>query len=244
MASKSETGHYKNVANLKTLNTYLESLGEKYNPSKKSIQLKLLTEQQEQAENVLNAIKNSFTGYSAAVDVQEAAFEPLDKFITRLVRAFKSSISNPAEAETAISIQNKIRGSKKGKIDISEETTPDGKDTISTSRRSYDSRLESFNQLISILAANEEYQPNEPEMQVASLEAMAARLKEKTEAVDKAATPLINNRFIRNELLYNPKSGLVSVSIKAIKDYVISVFGSGSPQIKYINTLSFSNLVR
>lgn len=244
MASTSETGHYKNVANFKTLNNYLDSLGNRYNPAQKNIQLSQLVDLQAQAEQVLINIQNAFTAYSAAIDDQQAAFELLNKMVTRLVRAYKSCITNPAEAETAISLQKKIRGSKQAKIDISKETTPDGKDTISTSRLSYDNRLDNFQQLIMILAANKDYQPNEPELQVSYQRSLAGALKEKTEAVDLASAPLINNRIARNELLYSPQSGLITVSVKAIKDYIISVFGAGSPQIRYINTLGLRTSIK
>ncbi|MBL7703617.1 MAG: hypothetical protein JNM14_15305 [Ferruginibacter sp.] len=242
MASNSETGHVKNVANLKTLNGYLASLGAQYNPSKKAIELPQLQQLHTDAENALAAIQAAFPPYHAAVDAQEAAFANLDKLVTRLVRAYKSAIENPAEAETVISLQKLISGRNKKKPNPEEEPR-DGKDPISESKRSYDNRQANFQALIKTMAANPNYKPNETELQITTIQAYADELKAKTEAVDAVSTPIINGRIARNKILYADKTGFIPGTIKAIKDYIISVFGAGSPQIKYINTLKFKSMV-
>lgn len=238
MASASETGHAKNVANFKTLNGYLASLGARYNPSKKSIQLPNLQTQYTVAGQALAAIQDAFPPFTAAIDEQQAAFKPLDKLVTRVVRAYKAAVDNPAEAETAISLQKKINGKGK-KTDPRKEPVEGAADPISTSQLSYDNRQANFQLLVKTLAANPDYQPNEPDLQTTSLQTLADELKQKTEAVDVVAAPLINGRITRNDILYHPQTGLVPGTIKAVKDYVISVYGAGSPQIKYINTLKF-----
>lgn len=237
MASTSETGHAKNVANSKTLNGYLVSLGAQYNPTKSSITLPQLQVVQSDAEKALAAIQDAFPAFSAAVDEQEAIFKPLDKLVTRMVRAYKASVDNPAEAETAISLQKKINGKGK-KTNIKKEPVQ-GEDPISTSQLSYDNRQANFQLLVKTMAANPDYKPNETDLQIVTLQALANELKLKTEAVDTAAAPLINGRIARNSLLYNPKTGLVPLVINDVKSYIISVFGAGSPQIKHINTLKF-----
>ena len=243
MSSKSETGHTKNVANIKTLNGYLASLGAQYNPSKKAIQLPQLQQLHTDAENALTTIQDAFPAYYAAVDAQEAAFAPLDKLVTRLVRAYKSAIDNPAEAQTVISLQKLISGESKKKPKPEDEPA-DGKDTISISKRSYDNRHANFQSLIKTMAANANYKPNETELQIVTVQAYADELKTKTEAVDAVATPIINGRIARNKILYADKTGFIPGTINTIKDYVISVFGANSPQIKYINTLKFKRMIK
>jgi hypothetical protein len=238
MASKSETGHTKNVANLKTLNGYLASLGAQYNPSKKAIQLPQLTQVQTDAENALAAIQDAFPAYYAAVDAQEAAYAPLSKLVTRLVRAYKSAIDNPAEAQTVISLQKLISGGGKKRPKPEEEPT-DGKDPISDSKKSYDNRHTNFLSLIKTMAANPNYSPNETELQIATLQTYATELKTKTEAVDAVTTPIINGRIVRNKILYADNTGFIPATINAVKNYIISVFGASSPQIRHINTLKF-----
>ncbi len=241
MSSTSETGHAKNVANLKTLNGYLASLGAKYNPTKKSIQLPRLQTLHTDAEKALTTIQDAFPLFTAAVDEQEAIFKPLDKLVTRVVRAYKSAVDNPAEAETAISLQKKINGKGK-KANPKKEPVEGEPDPISTSQLSYDNRQANFQLLVKTVAANPDYKPNEPELQAAALQALADELKQKTEAVDAVTVPLINGRISRNELLYHSQTGLYPTVVNAVKDYIISVYGAGSPQIKYINTLKFKEI--
>jgi hypothetical protein len=190
------------------------------------------------AENALAAIQDAFPPYYAAVDAQEAAFAPLDKLVTRLVRAYKAAIENPAEAETLISLQKLISGGSRKKPKPEDEPA-DGKDPISDSKRSYDNRHTNFQSLIKTMAANPNYKPNETELQIANLQIYADELKTKTEAVDAVATPIINGRIARNKILYADNTGFVPATLNAIKNYIISVFGASSPQIRYINTLKF-----
>ena len=142
MASTSETGHTKNVSNLKTLNGYLASLGAQYNPTKNSIVLAQLQALHTNAEKALTDIQNAFPAFAAAVDEQEAIFKPLDKLVTRVVRAYKAAVDNPAEAETGISLQKKING--KGKKTNPRQEPKEGEDPISTSQLSYDNRQANF----------------------------------------------------------------------------------------------------
>ena len=240
MASNSETGHAKNVANLKTLNGYLASLGAKYNPTKKSITLPRLQAMHKDADKALTDIQDALPAFSAAVDAQEAVFKPLDKLVTRMVRAYKAAIENPAEAETAIALQKKINGQGK-KADPKKEPA-EGEDPISTSQLSYDNRQANFQLLVKTMAANPNYLPNETELQISTLQALADELKQKTEAVDATSAPLINGRIARNSILYKSQTGLLPDVLKAVKDYIISVYGAGSPEIKYINTLKFKGI--
>ncbi len=238
MSSNSETGHAKNVANLKTLNGYLSSLGAKYNPTKKAIGLPQLQTLHTSSEQALTAIQDAFPLFTAAVDEQEAVFKPLNKLVTRIVRAYKSAVDNPAEAETAVSLQKKISGMGKKK-DPKKEPAAGEEDPISTSQLSFDNRQANFQLLVKTVAANPDYKPNETDLQVATIQALADELKQKTEAVDVVAAPIINGRITRNDVLYHPTTGLYPTTINAVKNYIISVFGAGSPQIKYINTLKF-----
>lgn len=240
MSSKSETGHTKNVANLKTLNTYLGTLNAKYNPTNPVIALAALNALHINADNSLSLIQDAQPAFAAAVDAQQAAFKPLNKLVTRLVRAYKAAIKNPAEAETIIGLQKKINGKPK-KINPKTEPKEGEEDPVSTSQLSYDNRQANFQLLVKTMAANSSYKPNETELQVATIQVYADELKLTTEAVDATYAPIVNSRIDRNTILYHNETGMIPVVVPAIKDYIISVYGANSPQIKYIYTLKFKN---
>ena len=61
MSSKSETGHTKNMFNLKTLNGYLALLGAQYNPTKNSIVLAQLQALHTNAKKALSDIQTLFS---------------------------------------------------------------------------------------------------------------------------------------------------------------------------------------
>ena len=142
MASTSKTGHTKNVSNLKTLNVYPGSPGAQYNPTKNAIVLARLQALHTNAGKALAGIRNAFPTFAAAVDEQEALFKPLNKLVSRVVRAYRAAVDNPAEAETAISLQKKING--KGKKTNPRQEPKEGEDPISTSQLSYDNRQANF----------------------------------------------------------------------------------------------------
>ncbi len=85
MASTSETGHAKNVANFNELISFVSGYGETYNPSKASIKLTALQTLLADAKSAMDAVNSAMPAYSNAVSAREAAFEPLNKLITRVM---------------------------------------------------------------------------------------------------------------------------------------------------------------
>jgi hypothetical protein len=83
------------------------------------------------------------------------------------------------------------------------------------------------------------YEPNETELQVATLTDYSTRLKGANTAVINAATPLSNARIARDEALYADETGLVALAA-LVKKYVKSVFGGDSPQYRQISGLQFT----
>jgi len=75
MASTTETGHAKNVANFDDLISFITGYGTAFNPSKASIKLTALQTLSTSAKNAINAVNAAFPAYSNAVAAREAAFE-------------------------------------------------------------------------------------------------------------------------------------------------------------------------
>ena len=234
MSSTSEKGHAKNVANLKTLTTYLTSLQPNYNPTKAALAVANLQTLYTGCSTAMDDIKAALPPYSAAVDAQELAFKPLSKLITRVLNSYATVVEDKQELQTAISLKNKITGT--GPKPKKPETP--GADTVSQSKLSYDNRIDNLFTLIKVLENNSNYKPNETDLQTGSLTTYANELKTKTEAVDVEEAKVLIAKQQRNKLLYTPKTGLLDL-VKDIKTYIISVYGTNSPQIHYINKLQF-----
>jgi hypothetical protein len=110
MASTSETGHAKNVANFDELISYVTGYGTAYNPSKPSIKLAALQALAANAKNAIAAMHAAQPGYTNAVAARDASFKPLSKFTTRVINALKATDTTDRLDETAKSIARKIQG--------------------------------------------------------------------------------------------------------------------------------------
>lgn len=243
MASTSETGHAKNVANFEKLITDVTALGTAYNPSKANLNLKALNAQLAAAKASIAAINSSEAVYKNAITTREAAFANFSKLITRVINALKASDTTEQIDENAMTLVRKLQGRRATPKKTEEEkkiAAEAGKETneISSSRMSFDNRLDNFDKLIKLLTTVTAYAPNEAELKATALATLHADLKSKNTAVATAEVSLTNTRIARNEVLYKPSTGLVDTSVD-VKTYIKSIFGATSPQFKAISKLKF-----
>ena len=243
MTSISETGHAKNVSNFDSLISSVIAFGQTYNPSKESIKLSALQNLQTIAKNSLNELYIAQANYSNAVAARDKGFEPLSKLVTRIYNSLRASDSSEQADKTAQTIVRKLQG-RRASAKISEE---DKKlleeqgievNQISASQMSFDSRVENFGRLISLLSTIREYNPNEEELKLETLKELQTKLKQSNKEVVLASISLSNNRMNRNTILYSKISGLVDIAFDS-KIYIKSVFGATSPQFKQVSRLYF-----
>lgn len=91
MKSTSETGHAKNIANLNLLICNITALGTIYKPSNSKIQLSNLQDIYSNALSQQENVNNLVAPYSLAVDAREAIFKPLNRDLSKLRKAYKST---------------------------------------------------------------------------------------------------------------------------------------------------------
>jgi hypothetical protein len=142
-------------------------------------------------------------------------------------------------------VNAKVQGSKLTKADagIAKPIDPnapitDTPKTISAAQLSYSSLIEHFSKIITILTTEPTFVPNETELKLVTLNTQLTNLKNVNTAVINAYTTVSNSRIARNQSLYNPTNGLITVA-KEIKMYVKSVYGASSPQFKQISGIEF-----
>lgn len=243
MASTSETGHAKNVANLDQLISFVTGYGAVYNPSKASIKLTALQTLSTNAKNAINAVNAALPAYSNAVAAREVAFEPLKKLSTRILNALKATDTTTQVDDNATTLVRKLQGKRATPKKTEEEKAiakAEGTEIkeVSSSQLSYDSQIDSFDKLIKLLASVTLYAPNEAELKVTALTAILTDLRAKNAAVISATTPLSNARISRNVILYKENTGLVDITVDT-KTYIKSLFGATSPQYKQVSKLEF-----
>jgi hypothetical protein len=245
MASISETGHAKNVANFESLITSITAFGTNYNPSKDSLKLPALQTKLTASKESLNAVNIAQSAYSNAIAAREFAFEPFSKLITRVNNALKASDTTVQVDESAQTIVRKLQG-KRASAKLTDEEKKaleaEGKEftQISTAQLSYNSKLENLDKLIMLLTSVPLYNPNEEDLKITSLTAYYNELKVKNTDVLVPTVQLSNARIARNEILYKPNTGLIDIASDA-KTYIKSVFGATSPYSKQISKIEFKS---
>jgi hypothetical protein len=125
MASTSETGHAKNAANFDDLISFVTGYGVTYNPSRASLNLAALQAISSNAKDAISAVNAALPAYSNAVAAREVAFAPLNKLITRVINALKSTDTTDQVDDSAKTLARKIQGTRaKAKKDRRRKGSP------------------------------------------------------------------------------------------------------------------------
>jgi len=245
MASTTETGHAKNVANFEQLTIDCTALGTSYNPSNPLIKLTALTTQLASAKTNIAAVNTAHAANSNAIAARDVVFSPLSKLSTRILNSLKASGTTVQVDDSAQTLVRKLQGRRAtAKLTDEEKKTAEaaGKSVteISSSQMSFDNRLDNLDKFIKLLTSVALYAPNEADLKVAALTATYNDLKAKNLAVVNSETALTNARIARDVVMYADNTGMVDISVD-VKSYVKSIYGATSPQYKQISKLKFTS---
>ena len=238
MASTSETGHNKNVANFSSAYQILEEMGAIYNPSNSNILLVNLEPKKMSLGTTITVLNDKKPIYKNAVADREVAIAPLGKRMSKVLNYAKSIDISDTDKENLASQVKKIRGDKKSK-----KVNPDTavEETISTSQMSYDNRIANLETVTSQFASFPEYAPNETEIQIPTLQAYHLELTTLSSLVNSAGNALITARKGRNQILYFDEHNIIQL-IKDIKNYVKSLGDVATPYYKALVKLKFTDI--
>ena len=239
MASTSEVGHAKNVANFQDLIEFVTGYGATYNPSKNSLKLPQLVALKATAETKLTDVISKNTNYNNKVNERMVAFSNLKSLSTRLVNALQTTDATTATINDAKTFNRKMQGKKASASQTPTDPNAPAPATISTSQQSYDQLIQHLTGLKSILEEEPSYTPNETDLQVATIDAKIADLTAKNTAVSTAYTNISNSRISRNETLYTSDNGIFETASE-VKKYIKSVFGASSPQYNQVSGIKIS----
>ena len=238
MASTSEVGHAKNVANFQDLIEFVTGYGATYNPSKNALKLSQLIALKASADATLADVITKNTNYNNKVNERINAFSGLKSLSTRLVNALQTTNATTETIGNAKTFNRKMQGKKASSSQTPTDPNTPAPTTISTSQQSYDQLIQHLAGLTSVLEAETSYTPNETDLQVATLQTKIADLTAKNTAVATAYASISNSRIARNETLYSSTTGLVETA-NEVKKYIKSVFGASSPQFAQVKGIRF-----
>jgi hypothetical protein len=241
MASTSETGHNKNVTNLETLIIRCEGLGGAYNPSNSQITIPSLTTFYQESKQLVKEVKTTEAPFNEVEGRRKLVFKPLKPTGTKFLNALKGANAPSSVVADAETINRKLQGKR---ADNSPTETPIGeipKDKVSVSQQSYEMQVDHFEKLIEVGTIEPSYNPNEVPLKIATLNAYKDELFAINTEVKTKYVPYSNALKNRNAKLYNPETGIVSVT-QQVKNYVKSAFGATSPEYKSISKLVFKDI--
>lgn len=234
MASSTETGHAKNIANLKLLNEINAGFGGAYKPSNPLYDLAAMLAKHSACNGLQGDVNTQKGVFEPFQNARVAEFKDAQKLARRLRTAAKTSGAGKGFYIDVNKIVTKILGERAGKATPT-ATDPSG---TSASQTSFDNTVNNFDALAKMLAGETKYGPNEADLTVAATTAKTAALDSSNNNVKQAA-PLYNKAIInRNKGLYADETGLCAVG-QGSKDYVRQVFGFSSPEFKMVTKIQF-----
>jgi hypothetical protein len=247
MASTSEVGHAKNIANFQDLIAFVTGYGAAYNPTKASLKLANLITVSDKAQTNLADVITKSTAFNNAVNARVASFNGLQALSTRLVSSLSTTDASAEKISDAKGFNRKLQGKRASAL----PKAPDAKSgalaantpvpvTISSSQQSYDQQIQHFSGLISVLQSEASYAPNETELKIATLTAKQADLTTKNNVVATAYTSISNSRITRDKSLYKPTSGLVDIATE-VKAYIKAVFGTSSLEYAQVKGIALES---
>lgn len=237
MASTSETGYAKQLAEFEDFTKLLSALGEAYNPPKPELAITNLLEQLNAAKSAMREISAALPPYSAAVDKQNLAFKFLNDRVTRSLNYYKVAISNPSEIDTAKNLADKIRGkSNRAKAVVAADAA--APKSISQSQQSYDSRIENLKQYIDVLIVSGVYNNPGSEIGIDDLNLMLNEMEAANAVVAEAKIPLDVARKKRAVIFYEPVTGIADLVSNA-KRYVKATVPKTNPHYNSLTGITF-----
>ena len=241
MASTSETGHNKNVTNLETLIIRCEGFGTNYNPTNSMITLPNLTTYYQESKQLVANVKTTEAPFNEVEGRRALVFKPLKPTGTKFLNALKGANAPSNIIADAETINRKLQGKRADNTPIVTLPGETPKDRVSVSQQSYEMLVDHFEKFIELGTIEPSYNPNEIPLKIATLNAYKTELLAVNTEVKTKYIPYSNALKSRNAKMYNPETGIVSVT-QMVKNYVKSVFGASSAEYKSISKIVFKDI--
>ena len=110
---------------------------------------------------------------------------------------------------------------------------------VSTSHQGFVQRADTFKQLVDLYKSEPLYAPNEGDLKIVALEALATAMKTANNNIGTIIAPLNTARITRDKALYEKDTGMVDIA-QACKNYVKGLFGATSPESKTVTGIKFT----
>lgn len=238
MASKFETGHFINLSNFGTLISYLNTQP-LYSPDAADITLAGLTTYKQDLDDVTNNLVTTAAELQQIINDREQAFTQMRKLVVRIMRYLEANSLDHEAIKDVKTFYKEILGKGTTKKQIVAEDGTVSEKTYSSSRLSYHSKAEHFQQMIARIATMPIYAPSDSAITSANLQTISQGLHTLNQQVNAKYQEVVNIRNNRNLLMYQKDTGLVDKTLR-VKKYLQYKYGTQSDQYRYALSLKFT----
>ena len=239
MASTTETGHAKNIANLKSLNEINAGFGADYAPSNPLIVLPTMVTQHTTCDGLQGTVNTQSGIYQPIENARMIEFKPVKALVRRVRVAAKSSGASKQFVVDVNTIATKILGERASKAN---PTAADPAGT-SASQQSYDNTVNNMDALVKMLQGEPLYNPSKADLKTAALATKKGNMNTANNNVKAAVVPYNKAVIARNKALYTTTTGLCDVG-QTSKNEVRGIYGYSSPEFKLVSKLKFTKLAK
>ncbi|MEI6060021.1 MAG: hypothetical protein WCR72_04900 [Bacteroidota bacterium] len=237
MASNSETGHSVNISNFKLLIDKCTALGAPYNPSNTDLTIDFMTGKWRTADTAHQAVTRALQLSKKPVNDRQLLFDPADKLVTRTLNYYNSTKASPGMKASAKGLADRFRGYG-SEVPKLADGTPDPA-YVSNSQQSFVQKGDILRQLADLYASDDQYAPNEKDLDTEALASLAAAMKTANDTLGEILAPLEIARITRNHALYDAQQGILDIA-QACKNYVKGAFGARAPETRGITGIRFT----
>ena len=234
-----ESGDNKLIGNFRKLIDEV-SAEAAYNPANNKLKKPALETQYTAADAAVSAVAAARAPNKLAITDRESAFAGLRALATRSRNFLKASGAPKGVVDDAETFIRKLSGGRKSPRLKDDPSTPENEAEASSSasQLSYDNQIGNFESYIEIVKNVPAYNPNEADLKVTALTALAADLTAKSNAVSTSSATLNQARGVRDQLLYLSDDSVVNTA-QLVKAYVKAALGTQSQLFKQIKGLKF-----
>lgn len=238
MASKFETGHFKNLSNFGTLLTYLSSQPT-YAPDADELKLPQLQDFLTQMEQATNQLITDAQAAQQLINYRQQTFEQARKLAKKIMLYLESNSTDEAAIKDVRTHYNEMQSKRVTKVQTVNEDGSTSEKSYSSNRLSYTSMAEHFQNMVARLKTVPGYAPSDNTIKIDTLEDHSAALHTANNDIASSLVTVTNTRNTRDQLMYSKNTGLVDLALR-IKNYLKYKYGTQSDQYHFANSLKYT----
>ena len=231
-----ESGMALNITHGMQVVDYLLTYGNEYNPSNPAISIASLQAMNTTGQELLDTARANMQIKKEGIYARQGVYGDLNALFTRIINELEASGAPKTTVDNAKHYVKKNRGERIIKLDPNSTANH-----ISASQTSFTEQIQHFTDLINVLTACPEYNPNIEALKLTALIAKRDAMISSNNVVSTAQAVWSTSRIERNQFINAPYTGYVDTYL-AVKRAVKAIFGANSAQYHQLGNLTFKRI--